>query len=570
MYEQQYDEEKKNDLWKLPAALALLPALIPAGALHLAGRKYIHSRKILWLCRGIGLILCILVYSQVVPAFKEWLALELQYILYFIGHYAGFGGYIKPESLKPLINFALTGTPFVYLGFEFWPNQPERDILGDRREIEEALTRMDEEEEQTRQKEDISKTEHPEDGTLIAPGEVITNREANAHILVAGATGAGKTTTLANFVEYCCQSLLSCCIIDGKGDAGLLSLCRRLAGKFGRPFYMFSLTYPEDSCHYNPLRHGGATELKDKIIGTSDWTEPHYKLSAERYLQNAFHILLNTGSSIDLINASKNLREDKLISLARGGNEEAVRAALAIESLTGEEIEAYQGIFSRLMVFAEADKELRNLLTDTGDSRTLDIRDAMDEGAIILFSLSSSKYSQYAPMIARLVIQDIKTVVAERERRRLGEEDNTGKVYAIFDEFSDYANSEFYNILRQARSASFHVILALQEIATLPPQDAKQVLANTNTKIIHSQRNPDSAELFATTIGTKLTTVWTEQVNADSETGKRELTGGGTVKKDRSFIVHPDKIKQLDTGEAYLLRSNPHRVSKVNIRMVDI
>ena len=569
MYEQ-YDEEKKNDLWKLPAALVLLPALIPAGALHFAGRKYIHSRKILWLCRGIGLILCILVYSQVVPAFKEWLALELQYILYFVGHYAGFGGYIKPEYLKPIINFALTGTPFVYLGFEFWPNQPERDILGDRREIEEALTRMDEEEEQTRQKKDISKTEHPEDGTLIAPGEVITNREANAHILVAGATGAGKTTTLGNFVEYCCQSLLSCCIIDGKGDAGLLSLCRRLAGKFGRPFYMFSLTYPEDSCHYNPLRHGGATELKDKIIGTSDWTEPHYKLSAERYLQNAFHILLNTGSSIDLINASKNLREDKLISLARGGNEEAVRAALAIESLTGEEIEAYQGIFSRLMIFAEADKELRNLLTDTGDSRTLDIRDAMDEGAIILFSLSSSKYSQYAPMIARLVIQDIKTVVAERERRRLGEEDNTGKVYAIFDEFSDYANSEFYNILRQARSASFHVILALQEIATLPPQDAKQVLANTNTKIIHSQRNPDSAELFATTIGTKLTTVWTEQVNADSETGKRELTGGGTVKKDRSFIVHPDKIKQLDTGEAYLLRSNPHRVSKVNIRMVDI
>ena len=569
MYEQ-YDEEKKNDLWKLPAALVLLPALIPAGALHFAGRKYIHSRKILWLCRGIGLILCILVYSQVVPAFKEWLALELQYILYFVGHYAGFGGYIKPEYLKPIINFALTGTPFVYLGFEFWPNQPERDILGDRREIEEALTRMDEEEEQTRQKEDISKTEHPEDGTLIAPGEVITNREANAHILVAGATGAGKTTTLGNFVEYCCQSLLSCCIIDGKGDAGLLSLCRRLAGKFGRPFYMFSLTYPEDSCHYNPLRHGGATELKDKIIGTSDWTEPHYKLSAERYLQNAFHILLNTGSSIDLINASKNLREDKLISLARGGNEEAVRAALAIESLTEEEIEAYQGIFSRLMIFAEADKELRNLLTDTGDSRTLDIRDAMDEGAIILFSLSSSKYSQYAPMIARLVIQDIKTVVAERERRRLGEEDNTGKVYAIFDEFSDYANSEFYNILRQARSASFHVILALQEIATLPPQDAKQVLANTNTKIIHSQRNPDSAELFATTIGTKLTTVWTEQVNADSETGKRELTGGGTVKKDRSFIVHPDKIKQLDTGEAYLLRSNPHRVSKVNIRMVDI
>lgn len=445
--------------------------------------------------------------------------------------------------------------------------------MGDRREIEEALTREDEEDESDlfeKKKEELPNIKHPQDGTLIAVDEIITDREANAHLLIAGATGSGKTTTIANFIERCCQLHITCCVVDGKGDAGLLNLCRDLTKKYERPLYMFSLTYPEDSCHYNPLRHGGATELKDKIIGTSDWTEPHYKLSAERYLQNAFHILLNTGSNVDLINASQNLREDNLLSLARGGNEEAIRAALAIQNLTKKEIEGYQGMFSRLMVFTEADLELRNLLTDTNDPRTLDIRDAMDEGALILFSLSSSKYSQYAPMIARLVIMDIKTVVAERERRRLGEEANAGRVYAIFDEFSDYANPEFYNILRQARSASFHVILALQEIATLPEQDAKQVLANTNTKIIHAQRNPDSAELFATTIGTKMTAVWTEQVNADMETGKRELTGGGTVKKDRSFIVHPDKIKQLDTGQAYLLRSNPHRVSKIEVRKVKI
>jgi|GEM_PF-2772233 len=560
-----------NDVWEFLLALFMLPAFIPAVICYYLRRRLVKTRNWLWLSRGLALALAVIGGFWVLPALKIWVITELHLILYFIGNYIGFGGYVKPVIGEPFLSFAVSGFPFIWLTFEFWPNK-QQDILGDRREIEEALTRYDEGEKPDlieKEKDDLASIGHPDNGTLIARNEIITDAESNAHVLLVGATGGGKTTTMGNFVESCCQRSIPCCIVDGKGDASLLDLCRKLADKFGRPFYLFSLTYPEDSSHYNPLRHGGATELKDKVIGTSDWTEPHYQLNAERFLQNAFHILLNSDvGSIDMINAAANLREDNLISLARGGNAEAQRAAIAIQQLTNKEKEAHQGIFSRLLIFSEADPELRELLTDTGDNRTLDIRDAVDEGALVLFSLSSSKYSQYAPMIARLVIQDIKTVVAERERRRLGENNISGRVYAIFDEFSDYANSQFYNILRQARSASFHVLLALQEIATLPEQDAKQVLANTNTKIIHAQKNPDSAELFATTIGTKMTTVWTEQVNADLETGKRELTGGGTVKKDRSFLVHPDKIKQLDTGQAYLLRSNPHKVSKIEVRKV--
>jgi len=33
--------------------------------------------------------------------------------------------------------------------------------------------------------------------------------------------------------------------------------------------------------HYNPLRHSNYTELKDKLITITKWTEPHYKLVAE-------------------------------------------------------------------------------------------------------------------------------------------------------------------------------------------------------------------------------------------------------------------------------------------------
>ena len=42
---------------------------------------------------------------------------------------------------------------------------------------------------------------------------------------------------------------------------------------------------------WNPLAHGNATELKDKLIATERFTEPHYQRAAERYLQTAIQVL---------------------------------------------------------------------------------------------------------------------------------------------------------------------------------------------------------------------------------------------------------------------------------------
>jgi hypothetical protein len=52
----------------------------------------------------------------------------------------------------------------------------------------------------------LEKLSQPDDGTLIGIDEAgntvkITDEELNGHCLVLGATGAGKTTTLMNFIE---------------------------------------------------------------------------------------------------------------------------------------------------------------------------------------------------------------------------------------------------------------------------------------------------------------------------------------------------------------------------------
>ena len=48
---------------------------------------------------------------------------------------------------------------------------------------------------------------------------------------------------------------------------------------------------PDGPSHWNPLAHGNATALKDMLISTERFSEPHYQRAAERYLQTAFTVL---------------------------------------------------------------------------------------------------------------------------------------------------------------------------------------------------------------------------------------------------------------------------------------
>jgi hypothetical protein len=88
-------------------------------------------------------------------------------------------------------------------------------------------------------------------------------------------------------------------------------------------------------------------------------------------------------------------------------------------------------------------------------------------------------------------------------------------------------------------------------------------LGNTNIKIIHRQDVPVSAELLSSLIGTRDDITITMQVNEISPTGM------GTVKEEKSFIVHPDEIKRLKRGEAFVVRKFPEFfVKKVWVRKI--
>jgi len=410
----------------------------------------------------------------------------------------------------------------------------------------------------------MKQLEHPDDGTVLGVDTYgkpvyISDKELNGHCLVLGATGSGKTTTLMNFVESATKRNMPLIIVDGKGEKGFIDNVKKVAEMNGREFYGFSMAGDGAGMHYNPLKTGNHTELKDKLISVTEWTEPHYKLMAERYLQSSIRMLQKAGIGVDLKNIANKLDPGDIVLTTRKLAKEGMIDEYELKRF-GDMVDGSKkdigGLVNRLAVFAES--EIGYLLEDAGEKKTIDLVTAIDDRAVVFFSMDSLRFPEYSRLLGRLIVIDLKTAAARMFGRNK-------KIFSIFDEFGVFAGTQVIDYINKSRGAGFHVILSTQELADLrtggKEELMEQVLGNTNIKIIHRQDVPASAELLSSLIGTREDITITRQIN---EAG---ITGMGTLSEDRSFIVHPDEIKRLEVGEAFIIRKFPaFYAEKVRIR----
>lgn len=115
------------------------------------------------------------------------------------------------------------------------------------------------------------------------------------HIFICGTTGSGKTVALSNYIQNCMEKDFPLLIVDGKGDTGngsITDILTQLNKQYHKKIYCIDLTNPALSCTYNPFYNTSPTVAKDMLINMTDWSEEHYKVNAERYLQRLI-LLLN-------------------------------------------------------------------------------------------------------------------------------------------------------------------------------------------------------------------------------------------------------------------------------------
>jgi hypothetical protein len=387
---------------------------------------------------------------------------------------------------------------------------------------------------------------------------VLADPELGAHGLILGASGAGKSTTLLRILTERIRTGRAVVAIDLKGSPAFAAALRATALECGRPFRCWTPDGPE---RWNPLARGNATELKDKLIATEQFTEPHYRRAAERYVQLALQVLqesdprqpVTLSRVVDLLEPRRLAAEGARLAPGRA---ERLRAYVA--ALTPDQVSAVRGLASRLAILTES--HTGPFLEGSG----VDLGRALAGEEIVLFSLNSSSYGGLAAQLGTLAVQDLVAAAGQRLGEGAATTARAAATVAV-DEFSALGSDNLMALLARGREAGVSVLLATQELADLDRAARglrEQVLGNTAVKIAHRQDVPESAAAVARLAGTER--VW-EPTYQLGGAGRLVSPGirGTTLRLAERPAVDAERIRTLSPGEALVIVKTPRSRSEI-------
>lgn len=381
------------------------------------------------------------------------------------------------------------------------------------------------------------------------------------HCFVCGTTGSGKTVALSNFIKHGIEQDYPLLIVDGKGDMGngsLLEITRRFC-KGKKKLYVVSLAEPEKSAKYNPFKNATPTMCKDMLVNMTDWSEEHYKLNTERYLQKLIILLKQVDRQLSFKTIIDNIPVDRFKALSayllKAGKISKSEHSLNINTaeMSGKIAGSATARFGTI-----AESEFGGIFADDG----IDIYTAIKENAVILFILNPLLYPEITPIMGRLVLIDAKQAVNKCFGSGLE------RAFYIFDEINTYVSTALIDLINKSRSANITAILATQSLSDLDfacnEALKEQVIENTNNYIVLRQNSAVNSEHWANVLGTRPTIDVTYQLKQNGMFETSE-TGLGSARRVREFYYHPDDIKQLQTGKGIFMSKDNNFHSYISI-----
>lgn len=380
------------------------------------------------------------------------------------------------------------------------------------------------------------------------------------HIFICGTTGSGKTVALSNYMLNCMKKDFPTLIIDGKGDTGkgsILDILTQLNKHYRKKIYCINLTNPSLSDTYNPFYNTSPTVAKDMLVNMTDWSEEHYKVNAERYLQRLILLMNKAEIPLSFQSIVKFMELDNFTLLStqlvkeKQISKEKHLENLEIAKTSGKVAENSIARFSTI-----AESELGEIFSDTG----IDIATALRENAIILFILNPLIYPELSPAFGRLVLIDSKKAISQRFNSR-------NRTFFLFDEINVYASKTLIDLVNKSRSANVTCVLATQSLSDLASAEdedfTQQIIENCNNYLVLRQNSAVNSENWANILGTRQTMEVTYQLQQKGLDTTQ--TGFGSARRVREYLYHPDEIKQLQTGNGIFLSRDEYFHSKLRI-----
>ncbi len=327
----------------------------------------------------------------------------------------------------------------------------------------------------------------------------IKNKDRARHVYVIGKTGMGKSTLLENMAAQDIQNGEGMCFIDPHGSS-IEVLLDYIPEHRVKDVVYFAPFDSEHPIAFNVMedvdpdkRHLVASGLMStfKKIWVDAWSA-----RMEYILNNTILALLeypnSTLLSVNRMLSDKGFRDE----VVRNVKDPSVRSfwvdefANYTERMQAESVPAIQNKIGQFT----ANPVIRNIIGQTKSS--FNVRDMMDNQKIFLVNLSKGQIGeQNAALLGGMVITAIYLGAMSRADVPKYELAKLPDFYLFVDEFQNFANESFADILAEARKYKLALTVAHQYIAQMEEPVADAVFGNVGTTISY-RVGPMDAEVL--------------------------------------------------------------------------
>lgn len=351
----------------------------------------------------------------------------------------------------------------------------------------------------------------PTEGILLGYNEYrgaqseirITDNDRRRHMYVIGQTGVGKSNYLQEMAKKDARAGKGFCFIDPHGDA-IEDILTAIPKERAEDVIIFD---PADVARpiginmleYDPAHPEQKTFVINEMIGIFDQL---YDMKAtggpmfEQYMRNAMLLIMEhpeSGSTlmeIPKVLADEEFRRYKLAHctnpIVRDFWMKEAEKAGGEASLAN----MVPYITSKLTTFISNDM-MRPIIAQ--QKSTLNFRELMDGGKIVLINLSKGKIGEINARLLGMVIVG-KILMAALSRVDIPEAERRD-FYLYLDEFQNVTTTSIAQILSEARKYKLVLILAHQFIAQLKEEISKAVFGNVGSLTVF-RVGPEDAEFL--------------------------------------------------------------------------
>ncbi len=317
----------------------------------------------------------------------------------------------------------------------------------------------------------------------------LSENDRRRHLYIVGQTGTGKSGFIEEMAKQDAKNKKGMCIIDPHGD--LVDQVMECIPKeraediiyfnpadTERPFGFNMMEYDKDKPEQRTFVINEMIAIFDKLYDLKQTGGPMF----EQYMRNAMLLVMDSpelGSTLmeiprvfrDVEFRREKLKRCKDMTVVEFWEKEAEKAG---GEAALENVAPY--INSKLVTFISNDM-MRPIIAQ--QESTLNFREIMDEGKILMVNLSKGKIGEINSHLLGMVIVG-KLLMAALSRTDLPEEERKD-FYLYIDEFQNFTTDSISQILSEARKYKLCLTIAHQFIGQLSEEISKAVFGNVGS-----------------------------------------------------------------------------------------